>query len=216
MVIGDQPKMTAAYWMPLNKTIMSTGADGIARIFDPESGEQQDEKQLHEKAISAVSFSKDKTMFLTASKDHWAKLWDTATLEQLKGYETDRPVNGCALSPIKEHVLIGGGQDAMSVTTTSAKAGKFETRFFHMVTEEEFGRVSGHFGPVNVLAISPDGTQYSSGAEDGYIRVHDFDDDYLKMEGRKEAIAFAMEGADDDMVAAAADAEEDTEELAQS
>merc|ERR1712023_196073 len=62
MVISDQPKMTAAYWMPLNKTIMSTGADGIARIFDPESGEQQDEKQLHEKAISAVSFSKDKTM----------------------------------------------------------------------------------------------------------------------------------------------------------
>jgi hypothetical protein len=31
-------------------------------------------------------------------------------------------------------VLMGGGQDAASVTTTAAKAGGFEARFFHKVT----------------------------------------------------------------------------------
>ncbi|GFH29229.1 uncharacterized protein HaLaN_27862, partial [Haematococcus lacustris] len=35
------------------------------------------------------------------------------------------------MSPIFDHVLLGGGQDAASVTTTSAKAGGFEARFFH-------------------------------------------------------------------------------------
>lgn len=30
-------------------------------------------------------------------------------------------------------VLLGGGQDASQVTTTSAKAGGFEARFFHKV-----------------------------------------------------------------------------------
>ena len=50
-------------------------------------------------------------------------------------------MNSAAISPIREHVVVGGGQDAMDVTTTSTKIGKFDARFFHMVFEEEFGRV---------------------------------------------------------------------------
>lgn len=45
----------------------------------------------------------------------------------------------------------------MEVTTTSTRVGKFDARFFHMVIEEEFGRVKGHFGPINSLAFHPDG-----------------------------------------------------------
>ena len=32
----------------------------------------------------------------------------------------------------------------MSVTTTSARSGKFESRFWHKLFEEEVGRVRGH------------------------------------------------------------------------
>ena len=77
--------------------------------------------------------------------------------------------------------MLGGGQDAMSVTTTAGRQGRFETQFFHLAYEEEFGRVKGHFGPINALAISPLGKSYCSGAEDGYIRLHHFDADYLDM-----------------------------------
>ena len=69
----------------------------------------------------------------------------------------------------------------MSVTTTSNRQGRFETQFFHLVYEEEFGRVKGHFGPINALAIAPNGTSFCSGAEDGYIRLHHFDPEYLDM-----------------------------------
>ena len=51
-------------------------------------------------------------------------------------------------------VLLGGGQEAMSVTTTSLRQGKFETRFWHKVMEEEVGRVKGHFGPINTWVLS--------------------------------------------------------------
>ena len=45
----------------------------------------------------------------------------------------------------------------MSVTTTSLRQGKFETRFWHKIFEEEVGRVKGHFGPVNTLVtLDPD------------------------------------------------------------
>jgi translation initiation factor 3 subunit I len=50
-------------------------------------------------------------------------------------------------------VLLGGGQEAMSVTTTSLRQGKFETRFWHKVFEEEVGRVKGHFGPINTFVL---------------------------------------------------------------
>ena len=56
--------------------------------------------------------------------------------------------------------MLGGGQEAMSVTTTHGKAGKFDARFYHMVFEEELGRVKGHFGPINTLAFHPSGRGY--------------------------------------------------------
>lgn len=33
----------------------------------------------------------------------------------------------------------------------------------------------GHFGPINAVVFSPDGTQFVSGGEEGYIRLHTFD-----------------------------------------
>ena len=83
----------------------------------------------------------------------------------------------------------------MSVTTTSGKVGKFETRFFHLVYEEEFGTVKGHFGPINAIAINPNGRCYASGAEDGYIRLHYFDKSYLDM---KDPVPEALEEGEDD------------------
>ncbi len=106
------------------------------------------------------------------------QLFDTHTLDHLKTYKTDRPVNSAAISPIRDHVALGGGQEAMEVTTTSARAGKFEARFFHLIFEEEFGRVKGHFGPIQSIAFHPDGKSFSSGGEDGYVRIQAFDNPY--------------------------------------
>ena len=51
-----------------------------------------------------------------------------------------------------QQVVLGRGQEAREVTTTTTKAGKFDTRFYHHVFDEEIGRVKGHFGPINSLA----------------------------------------------------------------
>ena len=42
----------------------------------------------------------------------------------------------------------------MNVTTTGARHGNFEVRFFHRVFEEEVSRVKGGFGPCNTYANS--------------------------------------------------------------
>lgn len=81
------------------------------------------------------------------------QLIDADSLEVIKQYTTATPLNSAAILPGKPYVserqgifpdvapsilpylssqiLLGGGQDAMNVTTTGARQGQFEIRFWH-------------------------------------------------------------------------------------
>lgn len=157
---GKRVNPTSLHWTALNEDLLVAFDNGQIRLYDPETGDLKDEIQAHEKKLNRIRFNRDKTLFITSSTDFTSKLYDAVDLKHLKTYKTDRPVNDAVISETKDHILLGGGQEAMSVTTTSGKVGKFETRFFHLVYEEEFGSVKGHFGPINastydVKKISP-------------------------------------------------------------
>ncbi|KAI8079748.1 WD40-repeat-containing domain protein [Halteromyces radiatus] len=178
-------KAVVAGWTYLNKYIISGHEDGSLCQWDWKANEKLKSIKPHDELISDLQFSPDRTYLITSSKDKTAKIFDVDTLEQKKTFSTDTPLNSASLTPkFQEFVIVGGGQDAMNVTMTSARAGKFESRFYHKILEEEVGRVRGHFGPINTIAVHPDGKSYSSGGEDGYVRVHHFDPDYFtfKME----------------------------------
>jgi len=182
-----QKKALHLVWGRLDHTIVTGHADGTVSKWDArnlaEEPEPIESVQEHSLQINDLQVSQDQSMFITASKDTTAKLWDLDKFEPIATYKTDRPVNSAAISPIIDkcpHVALGGGQEAMDVTTSSTRVGKFDARFFHLVFMEEFGRVKGHFGPINSIAFHPSGKGYASGAEDGYIRVHNFDDTYYQ------------------------------------
>ena len=192
---GKKINPTNIVWLNLNEALFVTFDNGAIRLYDPVTGEELEEFFPHEKKINKVSFNLAKTLFITSSADFSAKLFDVVDMRQLKCYKTERPVNDAVISETKDHILLGGGQEAMSVTTTKAGMGKFDTRFFHLVYEEEFGTVKGHFGPVNALAINPNGRSYASGAEDGYVRLHFFDKSYLDM---KDPVPEALQEGEDE------------------
>ncbi|CAL8468537.1 g8077 [Coccomyxa elongata] len=176
---GFSKRINRVTFTDLNGVLMSAGEDGVVRRWDLETGKVKEEAKLHEKEIRDMQLYKDGTHMVTASVDKLVKLVDTQTLEVLKVFQTDRPANAAALSPIFDQVLIGGGQDAADVTTTSDRAGGFQSRFFHKIFMEEIGSVRGHFGPINAVAFRPDGRSFATGGEDGYIRINHFDNDYL-------------------------------------
>ena len=111
----------------------------------------------HSGQVTDLQFSKERAYFITSSKDMTAKLFDV-NLNQLKLYQNDRPLNSASISPSRDHIICGGGQEAMNVTTTASRAGKFEVRFMHKILQEEIGRVKGHFGPINTVNFHPAGT----------------------------------------------------------
>lgn len=172
-------KAVVAGWSYLDKYIITGHEDGTVCQWDWKAGEKTKTIDAHEEILSDLQMSNDRTYFITSSKDKSAKIIDAATLDIKKTYTTDTPLNSASITPKhQEFVIVGGGQDAMNVTTTSARQGKFESRFYHKILGEEVGRVRGHFGPINTIAAHPEGTSYSSGGEDGYVRVHHYDPDY--------------------------------------
>lgn len=200
--VAENDKAVCLGWTIADQYIVAGFDSGHIIKYDLETGQEVLKKKIHTDRVNRLNFNRDKSMFVTASKDCSSKLIDPNNLEIVKNYQTDRPVNGAVISPTHPHILLGGGQDAQQVTTTSASQGKFETRFFHMIFNEEFGRVRGHFGPINALDIHPFGRSFASGSEDGYellicvshvhfinqtfslhsfIRLHHFDQNYLTM-----------------------------------
>jgi translation initiation factor 3 subunit I len=151
---GKKVNATTIHWTALNDDILVSFDNGMIRLYDPENGDIKDEIQAHEKKINRLRFNRKKTLFITSSADFTSKLYDPIDLKHLKTYRTDRPVNDAVISETKDHILLGGGQEAMSVTTTSSKVGKFVTRFFHMVYEEEFGCVKGHLYVTQTRLVS--------------------------------------------------------------
>lgn len=174
-------KITSMLWF-LDDTIITGHENGLVASYDMRMGKEITSVKDHTHGIKDMQMSHDGTMFVTASKDTTAKLFDADTLTCLKTYKTERPVNSASISPIFDHVVLGGGQEAMDVTTTSTRSGKFDSRFFHLIYEEEFARLKGHFGPINSLSFHPDGKSFATGGEDGFVRVQVFDPSYFDLD----------------------------------
>jgi len=131
------------------------------------------------KQVSTIQLDYYKILFISASKDGTAKLWDTRTCDPIKTYEVGRPLNAAAISPLMNHIILGGGESAVEVTQTTATTEQFKVRFYHSIFGHELGGVLGHFGPVNSLDFSPDGRSFVSGSEDGFTRLHFMDESYF-------------------------------------
>jgi len=172
-------QVLSAIWGYHNETIITGHQDGNVRILNVETGKEIDVIQAHRKEIISVRLSWDRTCFITASKDGTSKLFDTRSQDEIKLYETGRPINAAHVSPLMDHIIVGGGERAEDVTLTAMTTDQFKVRFYHSIFGEELGSIPGHFGPVNVLTFSPDGRSFASGSEDGFVRLHYFPEDYF-------------------------------------
>ncbi|KAJ7905883.1 WD40-repeat-containing domain protein [Mycena leptocephala] len=171
-------KATVCAFTPTPNIIITGHDSGKVALFNIQTGEEiEKNERAHSEVVTDLQLSKDGTYCITSSRDKTARIHDTKSLMVIKTYATETPLNSAALASTQPYVLLGGGLSAMMITTTSH--GQFETRFWHKVYEEEVGRIKGHFGPINTIAVHPGGTCYASGGEDGFVRLHHFDESFL-------------------------------------
>jgi len=181
---GHGGKITEALWGPVNETIITSGDDGTIRKWDTTTGEEVrsvffDQNASTTTVITSLSYSKDKTLLVASGRDHTARIFNTETMDCLRVFRSDKPLNCAILHPNLNCLMVAGGQSARDVTTTSHGKGKFEVQFFHTIYGEKVGEIrTGHFSPINYLAISRDGSFWASGAEEGTVRLFKMEADF--------------------------------------
>jgi hypothetical protein len=112
----------------------------------------------HADGLRSMVFSRDGKLLLTASEDHTARLWETAT-----GRPVGRVFNHGDI--IKDAAMSPDGK-------VVATAGKDQwARLWDVKTGSRMGRNMRHLGAVNSVAFSPNGKQLLTGSDDGTARL---------------------------------------------
>mmetsp|Transcript_12824 Transcript_12824/g.17730 ORF Transcript_12824/g.17730 Transcript_12824/m.17730 type:complete len:336 (+) Transcript_12824:40-1047(+) len=180
-VEGNKENILSALWADLNRSIITAHEDGILRKWDVETQKIIKEVGVFDTNMNSIAYSKDETMIVASSPgDHCAKLLDSKSLKIMKTYQSNRPINAAAVSPIYNQVLIGGGIQARDVALVDSRMSHFEVDFWHICYQFYMGSAKGHFGPVNSIDIHPNGKSFVSGGEEGEIRLHHLDQVYIK------------------------------------
>lgn len=172
-------RFVVASWSYGGEFLLTGHAHGCISKYNAKTGELVKTERIFEEPVTDIQMSQGLDYFICCSRDKTACIVDIDTLAVKKRYVSETPINAAAITPVKDFIIMGGGQDARDVTTTSLAEGKFDAMIFHKIFEEMIGRVKGHFGPINCIAIHPEGKSYASGGEDGYIRLHHFPKSYF-------------------------------------
>ncbi|KAJ1831032.1 translation initiation factor eIF3 subunit, partial [Coemansia sp. RSA 2708] len=129
VVITPSPsKATVAAWGYLDKYIVAGHDNGSLTLYDWMRETPVKTAAGHDGSITDMQMWRDGSYFITSSKDQTARLFETNTLDPLKMYKSNTNVNTATMTPTQELVILGGGQSASEVTTTSSRQGKFEAR----------------------------------------------------------------------------------------
>jgi len=181
--IGHTEKICESLWGPMNNFIITASEDGTIRRWNVSTQEIDTQINFNQQVktpVTSMDYSRDKTLIIATGRDATARLYEGETLTPLKIFKSDKPLNCAALHPTLNLVLMGGGQDAREVTTTKHGTGKFEIQIFHTIFEEKVGEIrTGHFSPINCVAVSPDGNCFVTGAEEGNCRIFKFDSGFF-------------------------------------
>ena len=147
---------TRALWYVDNQSFFVATTDGSVIHYDMK-GKIIIKAPIHEGVkINSIAFSKNFSVLATAA-DNGSKILDPETLEILRYFKQELPMNAVSISPLfcdsakpKFHTVMGGGVSAIMAAMTGGKAG-FEAYICNVLHGNEVGKISGHYGPINSI-----------------------------------------------------------------
>ena len=109
-----------AVFAPDGKTILATGRDNIARLWNADTGALIRELRGHTNIMWRGAFSPDGRYAFTTSQDKSARMWDVKTGEQVRYFPGHAlsAVAGIAVSPDGKQVAIGSYDGFVQLTPT--------------------------------------------------------------------------------------------------
>jgi WD40 repeat protein/serine/threonine protein kinase/DNA-binding XRE family transcriptional regulator len=114
----------------------------------------------HSASVTAVAFSPEGRMAISASEDRTLTLWDIASGQAIRGFQGhDDKINAVAFSPDGRTALSGADDRTLCLWDVAADAA--------------LHRFQGHDDKINAVAFSPDGRTALSGSTDTNLILWD-------------------------------------------
>ena len=195
-------RLFAATFSPSGKHIASASSDGVARLWNADSGVETNAFMGHKGAIYGVAYSRDGSKLVTSSQDRTARIWNTDASGNtivLKGHKG--AVYRASFSPAAERVVTASadgsaiiwdvnaarqleilkGHDGAVWSASFSPDGKRilttskdkTARIWRSDTGQPVTRLVGHKADVVAGVFSPDGNKVATGSRDGSVRIWD-------------------------------------------
>lgn len=180
-------RLFAAAFSPAGEHIASASSDGIARLWNAESGAKSDAFKGHKGPIYGVAYSRDGSKLVTSSRDHTARIWNTNAGGDsivLKGHKG--AVYRASFNPSGDRVVTASADGSAIV--------------WDVQSTRPVKRLKGHRGPVWSASFSPDGTRILTTSRDRTARIWraDTGQPAARLEGHKADVvtgAFSPDGS---------------------
>ena len=152
--------VSSLVFSPDGQNVLIGSEDGIARLWDVQTGRQIRRFDGHTWPVLSVAFSPDGRQALTGSGDWIARLWDVQTGKELRRFEGHTgSVYAVAFSPDGRQVQTGSKDHT--------------ARLWDVQTGRQVHRFEGHTHWAWSVAFSPDGRQVLTGSRDKTARLWD-------------------------------------------
>jgi serine/threonine protein kinase/WD40 repeat protein len=107
---GHRGEVYGVIFSPDGHFVLSGGADGTIKVWDPISGRLLKSISAHGSCVNSLAFSADGTILASASCDRSIKLWNASTYELLATLDGTSMIIEClAFSPSGDGRLASGG-----------------------------------------------------------------------------------------------------------
>ncbi len=140
----------------------------VAAVTGGPSGEQFRTLAGHRDAVWNVAFAKDRAV--TAGEDHWVRVWDLKTGEEVQRFDGHTGVvYALAISPDGRRALSGSGCHLL----TNEEAVTWEVCLWDIENGAEIQRLEGRGPAITSVAFSREGSRALVGEYEGTVRLLD-------------------------------------------
>ena len=200
VVFAHTDSITALAFMPDGKHLVSSGRDGLAKVWSLGDGKVVAKMEDHDGSIHDLAISADGTTLATASQDKTIRLWSLPAglpLTTLDGgggevtsisFSRDGQALACGASDGKvclwkvdgaaPYATLDTGHRSVNEVVCSPVYNHVATggrdnlaRFWSLADGTSKGDAAGHTAAITSLALSPDGLIVATGSSDKQIAV---------------------------------------------